>query len=991
MSKNFKKILVLSLIAIMLVCAAPIANLAGAELFASTADAAETDLRDGDYYYKVVDGNAVITGCYSKSKGNHVIKDYMGATADFAGYQVVAIEANAFENCDKIETIKIPASVTSIGDYAFAGCTALTAIDIPEGVEKIGAYAFKDCSAMTSVKIPNSVTEIGTKAFTGCDAVTDLTIGKIIKDIEVSQLFADSFAGLVNVEILNHAETVAVDGYEFKDCASLETVKLPESVTSISTAAFQNCAKLVSINIPSKLESIGISAFEGCAKLPELTLPATLELIGDKAFKGCSDKTFVDIIIPDSVVKIGTEAFANCTSLETIKLSANITEIAEGLFSGCSALTGVEIPEGVNTINKQAFMNCSALVSLYIPNSVKYINENVIDGCESLTDVYYDAKETYDWVHMYIHETSEGLTALVTAHKWDFAPTPFWTDDFKSVTVTFTCASGGKHQQVITTTDIETVQVDPTCLVDGTRTHTATVEAKNITYNADGTATIIYEPVTVTANITATGDDPKFVDETLTKTGHKWDEPKWTWTKTETGYDVVATFTCANDKATDDEVCTVIEKAIVTSKTTDPKCTVDGKTVYTATAVNPEGVQKQTTKTDTIPQTGHTWNDADDADWEWSEDYKTAKVNAVCAKGCKETLTATVNVTETVYATCTENGHKIHTATVTDDGKAFKDTETEALKKYGHDWSAETSVDGWIWADGLETADVMLSCKRPVDKNNDGVQDVDAKGNPVVCGMINGYCVTNITSVRTEPTCTVDGNAVYTATFTINGETYTDKVTVYATGDDPKFVDETLKATGHSFNGAKWVITENAGVNKNGSMYRLCTKCQNTEAGGIETQVIPMTLKSIVDGDSGIIVEIPAGALPNNAVIVIKKVTNGTAYNRINGVGNVTNSEVYEIVAKVDGKVVQPAAPITIKLPMYYSEEHTGVYFYNSASGKAEQIGYAQSGNSIIIKTSSLGTFGVVEAEDELGFFEKLFDAIASFFERIIAFFENLF
>ena len=83
-------------------------------------------------------------------------------------YTVVLIRDLAFEDCRGLTSIKIPSSVTSIGNYVFSGCSSLTSIDIPSSVTSIGNDAFSGCSSLTSIKIPSSVTSIGECAFKGC-------------------------------------------------------------------------------------------------------------------------------------------------------------------------------------------------------------------------------------------------------------------------------------------------------------------------------------------------------------------------------------------------------------------------------------------------------------------------------------------------------------------------------------------------------------------------------------------------------------------------------------------------------------------------------------------------------------------------------------------------------------------------------------------------------------------------------------------------------
>ena len=65
--------------------------------------------------------------------------------------------------------IKIPNSVTSIGEWAFAGCSSLTAIEIPTSVTSIENWAFAGCNNLTAIEIPTSVTSIGLGAFEECD------------------------------------------------------------------------------------------------------------------------------------------------------------------------------------------------------------------------------------------------------------------------------------------------------------------------------------------------------------------------------------------------------------------------------------------------------------------------------------------------------------------------------------------------------------------------------------------------------------------------------------------------------------------------------------------------------------------------------------------------------------------------------------------------------------------------------------------------------
>ena len=65
----------------------------------------------------------------------------------------------------KFKTIKIPDSVTRIGQFAFSHCKNLTSVTLGNHVTKIHNKAFFDCDRLTSIVIPKSVISINECAF----------------------------------------------------------------------------------------------------------------------------------------------------------------------------------------------------------------------------------------------------------------------------------------------------------------------------------------------------------------------------------------------------------------------------------------------------------------------------------------------------------------------------------------------------------------------------------------------------------------------------------------------------------------------------------------------------------------------------------------------------------------------------------------------------------------------------------------------------------
>ena len=78
---------------------------------------------------------------------------------------VTVIGEGAFRDCVNLEKVNLPSKIKMIHSYTFDGCQKLKEITIPAGVYYIGEEAFADCIACESIVIPASVTKIGKYAF----------------------------------------------------------------------------------------------------------------------------------------------------------------------------------------------------------------------------------------------------------------------------------------------------------------------------------------------------------------------------------------------------------------------------------------------------------------------------------------------------------------------------------------------------------------------------------------------------------------------------------------------------------------------------------------------------------------------------------------------------------------------------------------------------------------------------------------------------------
>ena len=119
-------------------------------------------------------------------------------------------------------SIKIPSSVTSIGDGAFRDCSGLTSIEIPSSVTSIENDVFWNCCGLTSIRIPSSVISIGNYAFSDCRALTSIKIPFSVTNIGV---FAFKNCKNLDVIIDNSEKNISVGDYAFDDCKSVKFLK----------------------------------------------------------------------------------------------------------------------------------------------------------------------------------------------------------------------------------------------------------------------------------------------------------------------------------------------------------------------------------------------------------------------------------------------------------------------------------------------------------------------------------------------------------------------------------------------------------------------------------------------------------------------------------------------------------------------------------------------------------------------------------------------
>ena len=401
----------------------------------------------------------------TKAQGKLIVPSFINGKA------VVGIKANGFYECAGVTGLILPDTVEYIDANAFFGCEELTRVRWSAGLRKINSAAF-DCTGLETLVLPEGVTFLGGNAFGHAKLKSvslPSTVAKMTATNEKSD--ANPFAFCENLEEIYVAEgnkayksdgncvmrredntlvvgckaskipsyTEHIGRFAFQG-AALESVALPEGVTSIEDYAFAHNDRLKEITLPQSLTSIGKYAFLWCAALESIALPDGVTSVGNNAFSTCislkelalgaellnagcgltefcvalekitvseNNESFSDegncltrkadntVIagcasskIPAGTEQIGEYAFCGQTQLGAIDFPDGLKNIGHYAFS-CTGLKELKLPRGLQRIGVSAFANCIELEYVQIPDSVTDVGSKAF-VCEQEIGIYYD-------------------------------------------------------------------------------------------------------------------------------------------------------------------------------------------------------------------------------------------------------------------------------------------------------------------------------------------------------------------------------------------------------------------------------------------------------------------------------------------------------------------------------------------------------------------------------------------------------------------------
>ena len=262
-----------------------------------------------------ISANSMVTGCKSLSEIDlpSTLKMISGPSAFGGATALTSIEfpkdvafadtiTGLLKGCTSLTSVSLPASVTKIPSHMFDGCTSLTSVTALSEIESIGDGAFQNCSSLTGIDFPGTLTSIGSSAFQGCASlvsvpnlskVTNMGWGAFYKckklraSVDLSSLqsvpgYAFCYAPVKIVGLCDSLQSIGDWAFIWSNVA----VQLPETLEKIGNYAFYRGTLPEQLSIPDSVTSVGTAAFSGVDGVKDVTIGRGLTEIPSRMFDG---------------------------------------------------------------------------------------------------------------------------------------------------------------------------------------------------------------------------------------------------------------------------------------------------------------------------------------------------------------------------------------------------------------------------------------------------------------------------------------------------------------------------------------------------------------------------------------------------------------------------------------------------------------------------------------------------------------------------------
>ena len=154
---------------------------------------------------------------------------------------------------------------------------------------------------------------------------------------------------------------------------NVKSVVVEEGVSGIGRFCFYGCT-MQTVRLPASLDSMSVSSFNRCENFISFEVDADNKKYSSKdgvLFNKAQDELYRyptgrkgEYIVPSNVKKLHYGAFNACYDITAVALPDGLVTIDEAAFYACLSLRAIAIPSSVDTIGEVAFMYCEKLAHM---------------------------------------------------------------------------------------------------------------------------------------------------------------------------------------------------------------------------------------------------------------------------------------------------------------------------------------------------------------------------------------------------------------------------------------------------------------------------------------------------------------------------------------------------------------------------------------------------------------------------------------------------
>ena len=352
--------------------------------------------------------------------------DLTSITFEDGGTLPLTIGENAFEYVDTLESITLPARLSTYTTYTG---------DVLDPLAN-GAMVFKYCDGLTSVLVEDADNAYY-QSLNGVLATADgkeivfcpvsLT-GSFTVPATVTKIHAYAFQDSQLTEIIfeQGAEDMYIDECAFIRANGLTSLVLSDNVVSLGDKVFYECSNLQSLTLGKGLLDFDFYMIYGCNKLAEINVGADGQGTYFSSANGILYNADKSALVSYPRAKTDTE----------VVVDANVKVIYEGAFANNTKLQKVVLPEGLIEIQKQAFYQCSGLQVVNIPSTVQLVAKEAFRYCSALNSLTFDqGSDDFLILEDYAFANTAALKAVaLPARLYNLGNNAFYSSGLNTVT-----------------------------------------------------------------------------------------------------------------------------------------------------------------------------------------------------------------------------------------------------------------------------------------------------------------------------------------------------------------------------------------------------------------------------------------------------------------------------------------------------------------------------------------------------------------------------